>query len=124
MTYRRINVYSKSTSQYKRERARRKQVLELSDKGLTQHEISLQLGVSSKTVYRDLKRQRGYREAMHWGNQSRNMMRMTEALDRYPLLERFEVIDTLLSISDRPSLFIKALGQVMRGENLQIKETD
>ncbi len=53
--YRKIRVYYKSLEQLKREELRRLRVLELSGQGLTVAQIALQVGVSSRTVQRDLK---------------------------------------------------------------------
>lgn len=58
--YRLVNVYHKSTGQYWKERNRRKKVLSLHCKGLTYPEIAEELGISAKTVYRDLYKIRPY----------------------------------------------------------------
>jgi len=57
--YRRINTYFKSTKQYWKERDRRKQAWELSGKH-TYKQIAEKLGVSEKTVQRDIKKIRPY----------------------------------------------------------------
>jgi len=54
--YRRISTYTKSIRQYWRERKRRKQVSQLSSEGHTYTEIADKLGVSLKTVQRDMKK--------------------------------------------------------------------
>ena len=54
--YRKLKVYTKSLVRYKLERARRRQVLCLAKKGLTQKEIASKLGVSTRTVKRDWKK--------------------------------------------------------------------
>ncbi len=51
--YRRINSYFKGTRQYWKERNRRKQVMELSSKGLTLKQIAKEIGCSYRTVRRD-----------------------------------------------------------------------
>ena len=51
--YRMIRAYTKGIAQYKRERERRRQVRLLSKKGLTQKQIAIQLGVSTRTINRD-----------------------------------------------------------------------
>jgi len=54
--YRKNERYFKSIKQYKKERQRRKRVRELSKQGLTYPQIAKTLGVSEKTVYRDIKK--------------------------------------------------------------------
>ena len=56
--YRRVRVYYKSLGQRKREELRRQRVLELSSQGLSLAQIALQVGVSPRTVQRDLGRSR------------------------------------------------------------------
>jgi len=58
--YRRINKYSKSIQQYKKERNRRKQAYKLACKGYTHEQIAEKLGVSTKTVQRDFKKLKSY----------------------------------------------------------------
>ena len=58
--YRRIGAYTKGIAQYKRERNRRRQVRLLSKKGLTQKQIAIQLGVSTRTINRDCHRIQRY----------------------------------------------------------------
>jgi transposase len=59
--YRRVRKYFKSSGKYWGERSRRKRVLELSE-SLTCGEIAERLGVSERTVKRDLARIRPYYE--------------------------------------------------------------
>lgn len=58
--YRKIGRYVKSIKQYKRERLRRKKVRALSSKGMTYSQIAKELGISERTVARDMKKQRCY----------------------------------------------------------------
>jgi transposase len=58
--YRKINIYYKSKNQYWRERNRRKKAWELSGQGLTYEQIAIKLGVSEKTVQRDIKKIQPY----------------------------------------------------------------
>ena len=62
--YRKINTYFKSTKQYWKERNRRKQAMLLQDKGFTHEQIAEKLGVSTKTVQRDLKKIKPYYERL------------------------------------------------------------
>jgi hypothetical protein len=52
--YRRVRKYYKSLEKFKAEKHRRKQALELQDKGLTIKQIALKLQVSQRTIKRDL----------------------------------------------------------------------
>jgi len=54
--YRRISKYFKSLDKFKAEKLRRKQVLELHNQGLTIVQVAFRLGVSERTVQRDLKK--------------------------------------------------------------------
>jgi DNA-binding CsgD family transcriptional regulator len=58
--YRKINRYFKSKSQYWNERNRRKKCWELSGQGFTYKQIAEKLGVSEKTVQRDIKKIQPY----------------------------------------------------------------
>lgn len=58
--YRVMNRYVKSTKQYWKERNRRKRARELESQGFTYKQIAKRLGVSEKTVQRDMKKNRRY----------------------------------------------------------------
>jgi predicted transcriptional regulator len=58
--YRKIERYVKSIKQYKLERLRRKKVRALSYKGMTYPQIAKELGISERTVARDMKKQRTF----------------------------------------------------------------
>lgn len=77
-------------------RARRKQVLALTEQGLTQSEIALRLGVSAKTVFRDLKRLRPYTTRLI--NQQQNEMRefWSEVFAKYSFMERCDLLGELM----------------------------
>jgi len=55
-----MDKYVKSTDQYWKERNRRKRARELQSQGLTYKQIAKKLGVSEKTVQRDMKKNRRY----------------------------------------------------------------
>jgi len=76
--YRRINVYSKSTEQYWKERNRRKKVWQLSGEGFTYKQIAEKLGVNEKTVQRDINKVRPY----YIGRIRRALRIMEEERDR------------------------------------------
>lgn len=54
--YRRIRKYTKSLGKFKAEKLRRQQALELQNQGLSIKQVALRLGVSERTVKRDLKK--------------------------------------------------------------------
>jgi DNA-binding NarL/FixJ family response regulator len=58
--YRLIGKYHKSLLRFKEEKARRRRILELQDISLTIKQIALQLGVSERTVKRDLAKMKSY----------------------------------------------------------------
>ncbi len=61
--YERVGKNYKSLPQYKRERERRRRVLELESKGLTVGQIAGESGVSGRAVLRDLARVQSYIES-------------------------------------------------------------
>lgn len=83
--YRRINRYLKSTKQYWRERNRRKAAWNLSGEGYTYKQIAEKLGVSEKTVQRDIKKIRPYYYRL-----SRRYFRELEAERNRKLREELE----------------------------------
>jgi len=58
--YRKMRCYVKSIGQYKRERLRRKRVRQLSNEGKTYPQIAKELGISERTVARDMKKQKTF----------------------------------------------------------------
>jgi transposase len=60
--YRRIKKYYKSAKRWRLERERRKQVMQLHDKGLSYADIAGRLGVSERTVKRDMAKIKPYYE--------------------------------------------------------------
>ena len=49
---------------------------------------------------------------------------MQEALEKYPLRERFHVVSQLIIASDEPSVFYHALGCLLRGEKFRVVERE
>jgi len=94
--YRRINRYFKSSKQYWRERNRRKTVWQLHSEGLTYPQIATKLGVSEKTVQRDMAK-----VAPYWERKMINQWRKMEEERRdefkrnisgLPLSKQFEYL--------------------------------
>lgn len=69
--YRHVKKYYKSSSQYWKERDRRKQVLQLQEQGLTQKQIAERLGITERTVKRDVAKIKPYynRRIQHYKSQ-------------------------------------------------------
>jgi len=95
--YRRINTYTKSIKQYKRERNRRKKVLYLRMVEFrSQKQIAEKLGVSVSTVKRDLRKMRRY--VVGQNNRAIRLMRaerhriFEEATEGLSLRERFDYL--------------------------------
>lgn len=59
-SYRKIKTYYKSTKQYWKERNRRKKTWQLHGEGHTYKQIAAKLGISERTVVRDIKKIRPY----------------------------------------------------------------
>jgi hypothetical protein len=59
-SYRRVCVYTNSLERWRKERERRRKVRVLANKGYTQKQIALELGVSTRTVMRDWDKVRSY----------------------------------------------------------------
>lgn len=93
--YRKINRYYKSIQRYKKERARRKRAYQLWDKGFTYPQIAEKLGVSERTVLRDIHKVRPY-----YMRQLRSLSRQFQEERRRELTEKMEG----LSLSQRFSL--------------------
>jgi len=78
VSYRKIDSYFKSIERYKVERARRKQIRVLAEQGLTRKQIAERLGLSERTVYRDLKKTEKY----YRGKINRSFRKLGEARRR------------------------------------------
>ena len=89
--YRRINKYFKGLEKWKQEKLRRKQILDLQDRGLTIRQIAKQLHVSERTVKRDLAKIRPYirRSRKHFAPyESRNALKQLDELSTKQQLKR------------------------------------
>lgn len=62
-SYRRINRYFKSNKEYWKERNRRKQARQLHSEGYTYKQIAEKLGVSERTIQRDMNKTKSYRKS-------------------------------------------------------------
>jgi predicted transcriptional regulator len=110
--YRRINRYTKSRVQYKKEALRRKQALEMQDQGVPNKEIALKLGVSERTVQRILEKPKSY------------IQRSRKHLRRY---ENTETLKGLTGEVSTESLSVKKQLELVRelnnrwGKNRKVK---
>jgi len=98
--YRTINRYTKSIAQYWKERNRRKQAWHLSGKGFTYKQIAAKLGVSEKTIQRDMhKISRYYIGQFHKAcNEidAERQRRITEKLEGLTLSQGFSLLTKLV----------------------------
>jgi transposase len=104
--YRRINRYFKSTSQYWKERNRRKQVYVLAQQGLTLKQIAEKIGCSYRTVRRDAVKLEPYVKAeleRHFTRlhreQRERLSAELEASTNSDLLSRYKRITRLMCLS-------------------------
>ena len=91
-----MRVYTKGIAQTRRERARRRQVLQLTEKGYTQQQIALELGVSAKTVQRDLWKLRRYISKLAFDAKMKTDKLISDRLEQYPMMVRFELLTDLM----------------------------
>jgi transcriptional regulator with XRE-family HTH domain len=82
--YRKMRKNTKSVAKAKAERQRRKQVLELAEDGLTQRQIAERVGVSGKTVARDLQKLTRYRSHLAYERGKIFTKLLSEKLDALP----------------------------------------
>lgn len=94
--YRQMGAYTKSIKQYKKERSRRKRVRQLAAAGFTYPQIAVKLGVSEKTVYRDVKKLRPYilgqmcKQWRLWDEQRQH--EFSEKMDGLTLWQRYKLL--------------------------------
>ncbi len=97
--YRKIRSYYKSPRQYQKERARRRKALALAGQGLGLAEVAKALGVSSRTVQRDLARVERYTKAQATRRRDlleKQELKELEDVSAETLLKRFEVLTRLM----------------------------
>jgi len=98
--YRKINTYTKSIEQYWKERNRRKQAWELSGKGFTYKQIAEKLGVSERTIKRDMRKLR--RHYIGQFNKKKRAIfekqrnQVSQLLEGLSLSQRFHVLTGLM----------------------------
>jgi transcriptional regulator with XRE-family HTH domain len=84
-SYRKVSVYTKSMKRYTKERARRRQVRLLAEKGYTQKQIASELGVSTRTIKRDWNKIQSYVKS-----QTRKEIRQVEDERQQEYKRRYE----------------------------------
>ena len=98
--YRKMARYAKSVKQYKRERERRKAAYELGVQGFSYKQIAEKLGVSAKTVQRDMRKLRPYLERRHRHAMEQLSLDMSQRLEAHMAglseLQRFQRVTSLL----------------------------
>ena len=113
--YRKMKENTKSVAVAKRERARRQLVLQLTEQGCTQAQIAEQLGVSSKTVYRDLKRLRPYVTRLCNKCHDKILELWSQRLSQYTIIQRFEILGDLMLVRGNARLENKIFSSVLAG---------
>jgi transcriptional regulator with XRE-family HTH domain len=101
--YRKKAKYTKSIYQYKRERARRKQVWQLWNEGFSQKQIAEKLGVSEKTVGRDWRKLLSYRSKLQaWFNEAMNQA-LSKRIHELPPTIGLSLCSSLIICKDEPA---------------------
>jgi hypothetical protein len=101
-SYRKVDAYSKGLVQYRRERGRRRKVRFLVEKGLSQRQIAVELGVCVRTVKRDWSKIRSYVK----GQQNKTLLK--KATDEMAS-DTFRQWSEGLSLSERSKILGKLL---------------
>jgi len=124
--YRQMFQYSKSIREYKKERERRKTVFQLYSQGYTQKQIAEQIGVSPKTVYRDLKKLHSWFKRLEEKSKQDFFNYLTEKLHAYPLNIQFLVVTDMMLAEGNPKLQDKLLSAMLKGkyEHREAKEDE
>jgi len=124
--YRQIHKYTKSIGQYKGERLRRKTVFQLYSQGLTQQAIAQELGVSPKTVYRDLKKLFPWFKRLEEKSKQDFFNYLTAKLHAYPLNIQFLFVTDMMLAEGNPKLQDKLLSEMLKGkyEHREAKENE
>jgi len=99
-SYRIINRNLKSKTQYWKERNRRKQVWKLNGEGLTYPQIAKKLGVSAKTVQRDMKKVFPYHKGILLKQlrelEEKRYRKFEKMLDGMTLIQRFKTLTNMI----------------------------
>jgi transcriptional antiterminator len=124
--YRKIGKYVKSIGQYKRERQRRQKVFQLYSRGYTQKQIAEQIGVSPKTVYRDLKKLHSWFKRLEQKSKKEFFDYLTQKLHTYPQTIQFLFVTDMMLAEGNPKLQDKLLSAMLRGkyEHREEKENE
>jgi IS30 family transposase len=115
--YRKMRKYVKSIKEYKKERQRRRKVRELYEQGFTQAQIAEQLGISAKTVHRDLKKLKPYLTRLEFEERQKFYDELTKKLRLYPIEVQFDFLTESIIAEKKPFKQLKLLGAMVRGEH-------
>lgn len=108
--YRKCTVYVKSPRQWQAEKARRRQVLALWNTGVHQAEISVKLGISIKTVQRDIKKLKPYITRQNNQVQQKISAKFDECFNRLPPSLQYQIVGaTLFADKETQARFISAV---------------
>ena len=109
--YRKMTVYTKSISRYKKERSRRRRVLEMRQKGWDLAYMANQIGCSVKTVQRDLFKLRRYVEQLYFGEKMENDEKFSLIVGMLSFDQRMRLLD--LCFEKNPKRFFQELGRMI-----------
>ena len=97
--YRKIAKYTKSSQKFMLEKQRRREIVALLKASHTQSQIAAKLGVSSRTVGRDVKRLRPYLSRLEWEEKRRIDEKITAVLNEHlaqvPSAMRFSLVASM-----------------------------
>jgi DNA-binding CsgD family transcriptional regulator len=124
--YRQMHQYSKSIREYKKERERRQKVFQLYSQGYTQKQIAEQIGVSPKTVYRDLKKLHSWFKRLEQKSKKEFFNYLTQKLHTYPQNIQFLFVTDMMLAEDNPKLQDKLISAMLKGkfEHREEKENE
>lgn len=115
--YRKRAKYTKSIGQCKRERARRKILVDLLlHSNFNFNEIAVKLGVSRKTVYRDMQKLKGYLTFLQSKRAEKIQKIVSEKFDQYPIMTRFSFIGESMAAQDNPKKARRLFWKMLSGK--------
>jgi predicted DNA-binding protein (UPF0251 family) len=118
--YSKMNKNTKSVAQCKKERSRRKRVMDLYEAGFTQEEISKRLAVSRKTVGRDLKKLHSYLQGLENQRHAEFADAMNvifeSKLRAYPEIIQFEWLTDMLCVEGNKKAEDRLLFEMLQGK--------
>lgn len=106
MSDRKIQKYSKSIRKYKGERQRRKKIIELVKQGFKIRDIAQRLGISRRTVSRDIKKVEPYHMSIIRKEGDDLIRQVSEAVRSKSTSEQIKIIGALMNAKPRKQMEI------------------